>query len=134
MRILIADDHELLRDTLVHFLSGEPGIETAVAASLPEALTTVAASGPFDLVLLDYAMPGMEGLDGLARMRAQPLLDGLQGRDRLWFCGSYAGYGFHEDAFASAVRVAARLGASTPWATPSTAADDLAPAARAAAS
>ncbi|MCU0767140.1 MAG: FAD-dependent oxidoreductase [Gammaproteobacteria bacterium] len=67
-------------------------------------------------------------------VRAQPLLDGLQGRDRLWFCGSYAGYGFHEDAFASAVRVAARLGASTPWATPSTAADDDAPVARAAAS
>ena len=72
MRILIADDHELLRDTLVHFLSGEPGIETAVAASLPEALDTVAVAGPFDLVLLDYAMPGMEGLEGLGRMRAQP--------------------------------------------------------------
>jgi len=50
-------------------------------------------------------------------VRAQGLLAQLQGRDRLWFCGSYAGYGFHEDALASAVRVAALLGAEAPWPT-----------------
>jgi len=49
-------------------------------------------------------------------MRAQRLLPMIQGRDRIWYCGSYHGYGFHEDAFASAVEVAGRLGAPAPWA------------------
>jgi predicted NAD/FAD-binding protein len=49
-------------------------------------------------------------------MRAQGLLGQLQGRDRLWFCGSYAGYGFHEDALASAIAVARGLGVEAPWA------------------
>ena len=31
-------------------------------------------------------------------------------RDRTYFCGSYFGYGFHEDAVRSAVEVAERLG------------------------
>lgn len=48
-------------------------------------------------------------------MRAQRLLPVIQGRDRIWYCGSYHGYGFHEDAFASAVRVAEQLGAPAPW-------------------
>jgi predicted NAD/FAD-binding protein len=48
-------------------------------------------------------------------VRAQAYLDSLQGRGHLWFCGSYAGYGFHEDALASAVRVAKRLGVTAPW-------------------
>jgi len=56
-------------------------------------------------------------------MRAQRLLPQLQGRDRLWFCGSYAGYGFHEDALASAVEVARLLGAETPWTLEAPAAD-----------
>jgi hypothetical protein len=49
-------------------------------------------------------------------IRAQAHLDSLQGRGHVWFCGSYAGYGFHEDALASAVRVAGRLGVTAPWA------------------
>ena len=50
-----------------------------------------------------------------AAIDAQPALAELQGRDRVWFCGSYFGYGFHEDALASAVEVAGRLGADTGW-------------------
>lgn len=49
-------------------------------------------------------------------MDAQPLLGQLQGRERIWYCGSYFGYGFHEDALRSAVDVAQRLGATPPWA------------------
>ncbi|MBA1147804.1 FAD-dependent oxidoreductase [Ectothiorhodospiraceae bacterium WFHF3C12] len=51
----------------------------------------------------------------LAACNAQRLLPTIQGRDRIWFAGSYAGYGFHEDALASAVRVASALGVSAPW-------------------
>jgi len=48
-----------------------------------------------------------------AAMDAQPRLAELQGQDRLWFCGSYFGYGFHEDALASAVAMADRFGVDT---------------------
>jgi predicted NAD/FAD-binding protein len=61
---------------------------------------------------LTYHHPVFDG----EAMRAQGLLGQIQGRDRLWFCGSYAGYGFHEDALASAVGVARQLGAEAPWA------------------
>lgn len=47
--------------------------------------------------------------------RFQSGLEGLQGRNKLWFCGAYLGYGFHEDALRSAVRVADHLGVLPPW-------------------
>jgi predicted NAD/FAD-binding protein len=39
----------------------------------------------------------------------------LQGRRRTWFCGSYLGAGFHEDALQSGLWVAERLGCVRPW-------------------
>jgi predicted NAD/FAD-binding protein len=48
-------------------------------------------------------------------MAAQSRLASIQGRHRTWFCGSYFGYGFHEDALASAVDVASLLGVTAPW-------------------
>ena len=65
MRILIADDHGLLRDTLVMFLEGTGGMSTETAQDLPGALAMAAQNGPFDVVILDFNMPGMNGLDGL---------------------------------------------------------------------
>lgn len=67
MRVLFADDHELLRDTLALFLH-TAGIRTDTAADLDGALARIDAAGPFDLVLLDLAMPGMNGLAGLRHM------------------------------------------------------------------
>jgi predicted NAD/FAD-binding protein len=40
---------------------------------------------------------------------AQSELHTIQGRNHTWFCGSYFGYGFHEDAFASGLRAASQL-------------------------
>lgn len=65
MRILIADDHDLLRDTLVAFLGNEGGIETEAVGTYDDAIALMNACPEFDLVLLDYNMPGMNGLDGL---------------------------------------------------------------------
>ncbi|MBU2994504.1 response regulator transcription factor [Octadecabacter sp. 1_MG-2023] len=65
MRILIADDHDLLRDTLVMFLEGQGAMETASVGTLQDAMDRIKADDAYDLVLLDYNMPGMNGLDGL---------------------------------------------------------------------
>ncbi|MXQ07485.1 response regulator [Alphaproteobacteria bacterium GH1-50] len=70
MRILIADDHDLVRETIALFLKSEGLGDASVADSLDDALDVMAAEGPFDLVLLDYNMPGMDGLIGVDRMKA----------------------------------------------------------------
>ena len=45
-----------------------------------------------------------------AAIRAQERLWSLQGVRNTWFCGSYFGNGFHEDAIAAGAAVAAALG------------------------
>ncbi|WP_416908549.1 MAG: LuxR C-terminal-related transcriptional regulator [Polymorphobacter sp.] len=75
MHILIADDHELLRDVLRSYLEAEGGFTVETVADLPGALSSMAAAtaagAAFDLVLLDYGMPGMNGFDGLQRAIAE---------------------------------------------------------------
>lgn len=68
MHILIADDHDLVRETIAAYLSGEGSVVTT-APDLPQALSAIDSNGPFDVVLLDFEMPGMNGLDGLSQTR-----------------------------------------------------------------
>ncbi|MFM2042234.1 MAG: glycerol metabolism activator AgmR [Pseudomonadota bacterium] len=75
MRLLIADDHDLVRDALASHLERVlPGAVVLGAGSVDEALTALAGEGAaghrVELLLLDLRMPGMNGLDGLGRLRA----------------------------------------------------------------
>lgn len=69
MRLLIADDHDLVRDAVAALLRAGGCEEVKVAGTLDQAIERVKDEGPFDLVLLDYDMPGMDGITGLSEMK-----------------------------------------------------------------
>ncbi len=60
---------------------------------------------------LDYAHPLLDQ----AAYAAQRRLPSIQGLDRIYFCGAWAGYGFHEDGLKAGMAVARLLGARIPW-------------------
>ena len=70
MRVLVADDHDLLRDVLGSCLESKGGFEMHLACDVAGALMLIAATGPFDVTLLDFSMPGMNGYQGLKQVMA----------------------------------------------------------------
>ena len=71
MRILIADDHHLVRRGVGDLLSKEPGWEICGEASdAAQALQKASELNP-DLVLLDISMPDGSGLDAARRIRQE---------------------------------------------------------------
>jgi CheY-like chemotaxis protein len=71
-RILIVDDEFSVADTLAEYLAWE-GYVPETAANGKLALEAIARERPH-LILLDYMMPVMDGLQVLARLRADPTL------------------------------------------------------------
>ena len=45
----------------------------------------------------------------LETFKNQAKIELLQGKENLWFCGAYLGYGFHEDGISSGIKVAKKL-------------------------
>ena len=70
IKILLADDHPVVREGLRGMLSAESDIEVVgEAASGAEAVALFAALRP-DVILMDLRMPGGDGVDAIAKIRA----------------------------------------------------------------
>jgi DNA-binding NarL/FixJ family response regulator len=71
MHVLLIDDHALFRAGMsLLFQRMDPDVQIVEANSLEAALTQdVAIAHPFDLILLDLTLQGMNGLDGLRPLR-----------------------------------------------------------------
>jgi DNA-binding NarL/FixJ family response regulator len=68
-RILVADDHPLLRNGLKQILTQEPDLTVAGEAEDSEQVMASVERGEWDLVILDITMPGRSGLDVLRDIR-----------------------------------------------------------------
>lgn len=68
MRIVLADDHDLVRDAIAGLLMQDVETEVVCTEDLDTAMKAVREKGPFDVVMLDLNMPGMNGLGGAQRM------------------------------------------------------------------
>lgn len=71
LRILVADDHAVVREGLKQILSGMVGVTVSGEASDGVQALDQARKGDYDLVLLDIAMPGMSGLDVLKQLKSE---------------------------------------------------------------
>jgi two-component system, NarL family, nitrate/nitrite response regulator NarL len=67
LRVLLADDHRMVLETFSMFLSATSGMDVTCAETFDEAAEILQREGPFDVVLLDLNMPGMNGVAGLRR-------------------------------------------------------------------
>src|SRR5690242_18924162 len=68
IHIIVEDDDESFRESLVLSLE-ELGYEVSGFANGPAALDHLAAGGTADVILLDWRMPGMSGLEVLCSLR-----------------------------------------------------------------
>jgi DNA-binding NarL/FixJ family response regulator len=85
IRILIADDHEIVREGLRNLFSGEPGLKiVAEARDGEEALRAAARCRP-DVALMDVVMPVLDGIEATRRMRE------ISPRTRILVLTSFAG-------------------------------------------
>lgn len=68
MRLLLVEDEERVASFIAKGLEGA-GYVTEIARTGKDALDSVGASGPVDLILLDVGLPDMDGFDVLAELR-----------------------------------------------------------------
>ncbi|SNR54179.1 MULTISPECIES: response regulator [Hymenobacter] len=71
IRVLLADDHAILRNGIRALLSDEPGIEVSGEAGNGQALLELLESTPTDVVLMDINMPVLDGFATMAILREQ---------------------------------------------------------------
>lgn len=69
IRVLVADDHALVREGVRKVLALDPGIEVVGEAASGEEVLARIKDKDIDLLLLDLLMPGLSGVDLIGRLR-----------------------------------------------------------------
>ena len=70
LRVLVADDHAILRSGLVRLLQDVPDIDVVGEADSASRARQLLQSGQWDILLLDLDMPGQDPLDALRTIKA----------------------------------------------------------------
>lgn len=70
IRILIADDHEMFREGIKRICEDNPDLVVAGEASNGNEVLDKVTKDEYDILLLDIAMPGLNGLDTLKQLKS----------------------------------------------------------------
>lgn len=70
-RILIADDHAIVREGLRRILAADPAFTVVGEAGDGHEVMTAVRGGGFDVLLLDLSMPGRSGIDLVKQVKAE---------------------------------------------------------------
>jgi len=68
IRVLLADDHKIVRDGLRGILARTQDIEVAAEAADGDQALALVRTGAYDVVVLDMSMPGLSGIDLIKRL------------------------------------------------------------------
>lgn len=69
MKVLLADDHDLVRDAICSLLQKDaPEMEIKAVKNFNEAFSAMREAQDYEIVILDLKMPGMNGLSGMRKM------------------------------------------------------------------
>lgn len=71
IRVLLVDDHAVLRAGLVSLLEGQEDISVVGEADSAEGALELIAQNPPDIVVMDLGMPGMSAFDAILRIRRE---------------------------------------------------------------
>jgi two-component system response regulator NreC len=73
IRVLLADDHQMLRDGLRALLNSQPDMQVVAEAGTGNDAIRLAGEARPDVIVMDLGMPGVSGLDAIQAIRRQNL-------------------------------------------------------------
>lgn len=71
IRLLIADDHKIVRDGLKRILAATPDLQVAGEASSGDEALALVRANDYDLAMLDLSMPGLAGVELIKRLKLE---------------------------------------------------------------